>query len=286
MKVNGEVVDPKILENERARLTQSQADRPPDLTVSDEEIWKIAESNVVNRILLIQEGRKRFPDLSDKEVKRKVKELSKQFGPGAQIDAFTTLAEDEIRIEKLLGDVRRGIDPPQEEEIKERYKTDPDAWAKPEKVHCSHIVRHIFGGADPNASLQQIMQAQQLLKAGQPFDEVGKRFSDNFGQAGDLGTFARGAMVDSFENVVFRMKPGEISDVFKTEFGYHIALVHEVFPAKERSYSEARKDVLDTLRRERQDRAVKNFVESLSNQATIERSDKDTSTEHPPASTE
>ena len=286
MKVNGEVVDPKILENERARLTQSQADRPPDLTVSDEEIWKIAESNVVNRILLIQEGRKRFPDLSDKEVKRKVKELSKQFGPEAQIDAFTTLAEDEIRIEKLLRDVRRGIGPPQEEEIKERYKADPGAWAEPEKVHCSHIVRHIFGGADPNASLQQIMQAQELLKAGQPFDEVGKRFSDNFGQAGDLGTFARGAMVDSFENAVFRMKPGEISDVFKTEFGYHIALVHEVFPSKERSYSEARKDVLDTLRRERQDRAVKNFVESLSNQATIERSDKDTSTEHPPASTE
>ena len=112
-----------------------------------------------------------------------------------------------------------------------------------------------------------------MIKSGQPFEAVAQRFSDQFGQAGDLGTFPRGQMVEKFDNVVFRMKPGQISDVFQTQFGYHIALLHEKIAAQERTFAEAKGDVVRSLLAQRRDKAVTDYLEELRASAKIEEDD-------------
>jgi parvulin-like peptidyl-prolyl isomerase len=273
MKIDGHQIDPQELTNEFHRLMQSQADRPDDLKVSEDEVRELAREHVVSKWLIVREARNRVSEVTADEVKRRAKQLQKQYGPQFDPESHREDIEDDIRVDKLVQEINTSVPKVSEEEARAEFDSDPSQYAEPARVHVSHIVRHTFGGADPGKSLQQIMEAQRQLKQGAPWEAVARQFSDQHGQAGDLGTFARGAMVDKFENVVFRMNPGEISDVFQTEFGYHIALVHETFPQRERSFQEARADVVRSIRERREREAFDRFVESLREAATIERED-------------
>ena len=273
MKIDGEHVDPQELSAEFRRLMESQADRPDALRVSEEDLREMAVENVINKRLLEKAARKRFPEITTEELRKRANELRERFGPQFDPDRYQREIEDDVRIAKLVRQVSSTAPRVTRDDAKARFEQDPSRWAEPEQVHASHIVRHTFGGANPGKALQQIMEAQQLLKQGTPFAAVARQFSDQHGQAGDLGTFARGAMVEKFENVVFRMAPGEMSDVFQTEFGYHIALVHERHPARERSFQEAMNDVVATLRSEREQEALDAYVSSLRETATIERNE-------------
>ncbi|MFP4378208.1 MAG: peptidylprolyl isomerase, partial [Spirochaetales bacterium] len=210
MKINGHEIDPQRLSSEYHRLKDSQKERPSELQVSDAELEQIAKKNVVAQELLTEEARKEFPTIKPEEFKKRAKQLQNQFGPQFKPEDHRPQMEDDIRVQKLLDQTAREVPDVSEEDARAAYESDPKRWEQPAQVHVSHIVRHTFGGADPNKSLTQIMEAQALIKQGQPFEAVAKRFSDQHGQAGDLGTFERGSMVERFENVVFRMKPGQI----------------------------------------------------------------------------
>jgi peptidyl-prolyl cis-trans isomerase SurA len=73
------------------------------------------------------------------------------------------------------------------------------------------------------------------LRRGANFSELAKSFSADSAsrpQGGELGWFRRGVMVKSFEDVAFRLKPGEISDVVPSPFGFHIIQVERIQPAE------------------------------------------------------
>lgn len=83
--------------------------------------------------------------------------------------------------------------------------------------------------------------AESLLKRirnGAKFDELAKRYSDDPGSAplgGDLGWFRRGRMVKAFEDVAFSLPVGAVSNVVKTEFGYHIIKVERIRPGERKA---------------------------------------------------
>ena len=69
--------------------------------------------------------------------------------------------------------------------------------------------------------------AEQILKdlkSGKEFAELARQHSDGPSgpKGGDLGRFTRGQMVPEFDKVVFKLKPGAVSDIVETQFGYHI----------------------------------------------------------------
>lgn len=271
MKIDNQSIDPGELSAEFRRLMQNQIDRPENLKLPEDQVRRMAAENVINKHLIVREARRRFPTVKMEEIRRRAAGLQKRYGDQFDPARYHAEMEDDVRVDRLIREINASVEEVSVQEAREEYDADPSRFGEPERVHVSHIVRHTFGGADPGKSLQQILEAQAMLKAGQPFEAVSRRFSDQHGQAGDLGTFARGAMVDKFENVVFRMKSGETSDVFQTEFGYHIALVHERFPAREREFDEARSDVVRSIRERREREAFDAFVESLREAATIER---------------
>lgn len=96
-------------------------------------------------------------------------------------------------------------------------------------IHARHIMAvHKHGTQDSAAvdsALIKIRQLQDSLRAGADFAELAQRYSDDPGSAsrgGDLGTFPRRRFVQEFEEVAFKLKPGQVSDVVKTGFGYHL----------------------------------------------------------------
>jgi foldase protein PrsA len=84
------------------------------------------------------------------------------------------------------------------------------------KIKCSHILVK---------KQSEALAIQERLKQGEKFAKLAKELSIDPGSAkrdGSLGYFGRGAMVKPFEEVAFKLQIGEVSDLVKSEFGYHI----------------------------------------------------------------
>ena len=83
------------------------------------------------------------------------------------------------------------------------------------KAHCAHIL------------VEKLSLAQELktrIAKGESFANLAKQYSMDGSKrrGGDLGFFGRGAMVPEFEKTAFALKKGQVSDIVKTQFGYHI----------------------------------------------------------------
>ncbi len=110
-----------------------------------------------------------------------------------------------------------------------------------EEVHARHILISFStgtkngapAGRSPELALARAISITQQLQKGADFAELAKKYSDDPGskdKGGDLGWFPRGVMVKEFEDAAFSLKPGEISDPIKTQYGFHIIQVLEKDP--------------------------------------------------------
>ena len=89
--------------------------------------------------------------------------------------------------------------------------------------------------AERAAAIVRAESALAEVRRGTDFSMVARRLSDDPGtkeRGGDLGWFRRGQMVDAFDRVAFRLRPGQISDIVTSPFGYHIIIVDRVQPGE------------------------------------------------------
>ncbi len=124
------------------------------------------------------------------------------------------------------------------------YKADPKRFEAPEQVKIRHI---LILGNEPAARTE----AEQLLaelKAGADFETMAKTRSkdpNSTAKGADLGTSARGRLLKPFEDAAFKLnKPGELSGVVETSFGFHIIKLDEKRAAGIRAFSEVRDDLM------------------------------------------
>ncbi len=112
-------------------------------------------------------------------------------------------------------------------EVEDYYEINLDQYKVPEKIRA----RHILIKTDPSDTSAQLSEkrkkAEKILaeaKSGTDFAELARKHSQDAtaSDGGDLGYFARGEMIGPFEKAAFALKPGEISPVVKTRFGFHI----------------------------------------------------------------
>lgn len=123
----------------------------------------------------------------------------------------------------------------------------------------SVCARHIIlmsapGDTDKNtAQKQQLMDSIRVrIKRGEKFERLAKMYSQDASsqRGGDLGCFARGMMVKEFEDVAFSLKKGELSKVFKTQFGFHLVQVTNKIPAAPPNYTIAKPHIEELLRQQ------------------------------------
>lgn len=123
-------------------------------------------------------------------------------------------------------------------DAKAYYEANKDSF-KVDEVTASHIL------VKDEATAKEV---QAKLKAGEKFEDLAKTYSiDGSAESGgSLGTFGRGAMVKDFEDAAFALKEGEISDIVKTEFGYHIIKVTGKNQGT-KTYEEAKDSIISNL---------------------------------------
>lgn len=118
------------------------------------------------------------------------------------------------------------------------YESNKDSF-KVDEVTASHIL------VKDEATAKEV---KKKLDAGEKFEDLAKEYGTDGTKdtGGSLGTFGRGQMVKEFEDAVFAMKPGEISDLVKTEFGYHIIKLTDKNQGT-RTYEEVKESIISNL---------------------------------------
>lgn len=162
------------------------------------------------------------------------------------------------------------LSPPRNKDITEHYRKTREQFAVPERVKAGHIVKNVDEDTDEAAALAAIQLAERKLSEGAVFEEVADELSDCAGNGGQLGVFPRGEMVAEFESVVFAMAPGEVSSIFRSPFGFHIAKVYERRPEGVAPLEEVREHLATELFEEKKRKAVEQYLDRLWAKASIQ----------------
>jgi parvulin-like peptidyl-prolyl isomerase len=258
LRVNNEIIEDEVIREEirtlRMRLAEAMPQEHPATIEARAKEW--ARDNVIERVLLRQAA------LADAEpVPAEV--VEKAGGNAAE-------AELQFRIERLAIRHAGRIAPPRNKDVVEYYRQHRENMVIPEAVRATHIIKNVDETNSEETALGAIRAAEDRIKAGEKFEVVADELSDCPGNGGDLGWFPRGQMVPEFESVVFAMKPGEISPIFRTTFGFHIAKVYGHADERMATLEEARTQIEKHLLTEKHQKALERLCDHLRARATVE----------------
>jgi peptidyl-prolyl cis-trans isomerase D len=157
------------------------------------------------------------------------------------------------------------------EDLERAYEAQRAKYTTPEQIRASHIL-FATEGKDDATVRAQAEQVLKEVKAGGDFAALAKKYSadeTNAQQGGDLDFFSRGRMVAAFENAAFALAPGEVSDLVKTEFGYHIIKLTERRPAVVRPLSDpdVQKEIESQLFREQTEQQTAQLSDAIAAEA-------------------
>lgn len=201
--------------------------------------------------------------VSAESVKEFYEKNRKQFEVPQQIRAEFVVLSREALAEQVT------VSP---DEIKSAYEKNAKNYVAQEERRASHIL--IQASADAPEAEQKAARAkiesilQQVRKNPSDFAKLAKEHSQDPGSSpkgGDLGFFPRGAMVKPFEEAAFSMKVNQVSDVVRTEFGFHIIRLTGIKPGKVRSLEEARDSIAAELKLQAAGKKFAEAAETFSN---------------------
>lgn len=166
-----------------------------------------------------------------------------------------------------------------DEEVKAWYDSHQDQYKQPEERRASHIL--ITVAKDAPADAVKAAQAKiadilaQVKKNPGNFANLAKQYSQDPGsakQGGDLGWFGHGAMVKPFEDAAFSLKEGAVSDVVRSDFGFHIIQVTGVHAEKVKTLADVRAQIAASLKEQSAQKKFAEASEGFTN-AVYEQSD-------------
>ncbi len=166
-----------------------------------------------------------------------------------------------------------GTTPVTDAEIQQYYTQHQKEYQVADQVRVRHILISVPRGADAKTDAAAKAKAEDLLKqlrGGANFAELAKKNSDDPGskvQGGELGFIQHGVTVPEFDKAAFAMNPGQISDVVKTQFGYHIIQTEEKQTAHTKPLEEVKTQIATTLEQQKKAQAEQAFAQNLANEA-------------------
>jgi len=277
--VNGEVIYSSDLEREVAALA-----RQYNIDLNSEngrkqraEINKIVLDQVIEQRLILQEARRLGAEATTQQLDEAMTGIKRNFPTPAEFEmalAQRGLTEaalrDRLRTTITVQNIAAKVSAATvtEAEIQKQFQANRAQYDKPEQVH----VRHILVESDAEARF-----ALARLNRGEKFEDLARQLSKDPGskeQGGDLGFVSKGQLVPEFERAAFALqRPGELSPVVKTQYGYHVIQ----FVARTAAQPAVLETVRNQIRREllgkKQEADFQAWVKQLKVKAKITRSD-------------
>ena len=237
--------------------------------------------------LLASEAKTRGITVTPEEVTERIGQIKSQFPNEAEFQKelakrHTTMAElqedqrrDILNLKTIEAEVapRLTVTP---QELDAFYQQNPDRFQEPEQVRASHILISVAQDATPEAKQAAKAEADGILKrvkAGEDFAALAKAHSKDPGSAqagGDLNFFPKEQMVPEFSNAAWALKPGEISDVVQSQFGYHIIKLTERRAGRTVPLAEVKDRLEEFLKQRKQQELIQQYLLGLKSKYRVE----------------
>ena len=256
--------------------------------ISEEQVEKFKESILgilINRELLYQESKRQGIAIDENKVFEQLMGVKQRFPSEAEFKKTMeemNLTEKDIKIQITKAMVIRDLVEKNitqktnitDKETKAYYDAHPEAFKQSEEVKASHILIKVDSDADASKKAkarEKIEKVQTKLRNGEDFSTLAKEHSEGPSnvKGGDLGYFKRGQMVKPFEEVAFKLKPNEVSDIVETQFGYHLIKVYEKKSEGTTSYKEAKDKISQYLKQEKGKAEIRKYIDKLREKAEI-----------------
>lgn len=296
-KVNGVEIKANSI-----RLQLSSAMRKGQRNFSPAEkrevISKLVDKEIV-RELVHQEGKATQVKIDPKDIEDAVKDVMKPYKNKEDFKKALKargLTEDELRssikvdlmAKRLIDNQVRGKIKITDDDVKKYYESNKKKFFRPESYRASHIFISIFPPElIKSTPINELKARKEELdkeakkridgilaefKAGADFAELAKKYSHDSASAqngGDLDFIYKGVFDPDFDEAVSKMKIGDVSDVVKTSYGYHIIKLEETKPAEQATFAEMKEAIQKHLFMEQAKKKVEKYLQGLRKKAKI-----------------
>lgn len=271
--VNGEEFGNDICMFQLQRISQEKPG------ISEKDAKKEITENIIKHSLLKQAADKKVGDVPEKQIETELNRLKQNYPSEAEFQKMCAMnrtseelikkdIEQSLKINIFVRDLTKMVPPPPTHIMKKYYERERKVSMKPKEIHAAHIVKKI-DPANPETTYNEMMDIRKKLLDGAKFADVADEHSSCNDKGGDLGYFARGKMVEEFDVIAFSMNKGEVSPIFQTPFGYHIATVYDIKKPERLTFEDCKDDIKAEITAKLQDEAVDKWVEKEKAKADI-----------------
>jgi parvulin-like peptidyl-prolyl isomerase len=279
--VNGERIEDQEIQQEVQRLRPSyeQAFTEKDPAEREAQLLDWSKENVIERVLLRQEARNNGEPIPAADVEAALARLKQQYEKPEDLykefnavtdDSVKAMIEVQMKVERKIHGVYAAVPEPSEGEIRAYYDQNKERFTIGEQIRVAHIVKYVNWQTDEATAFDVITRAHQEILAGAPFEAVVSKYTDCADNGGDLGYVVRGQLVEEFEDIVFNLSAGQVSEAFRSRFGFHIAKLYERQPPSISPLKAVRGQVLDEVKEQKREQALGDYLDTLRGKAVVE----------------
>src|ERR1700676_637834 len=290
-RVNNEIITRSDLD--KARVASEEDARqecqgkctPDQLRVDIEDRQKNSLRDLIDQSLLVQRGKDMGLNVEPEVIKR-LDQLRQQNKIDSMEDLEKAVTSQGSNWEDFKNNIRNGLLTQRvissevgshinigKEEISKYYNDHKKEFVRPEQVALREIEVSTEGKKDEQLPelKKKAETALKRVKDGEDFGEIAKRFSDSTTakQGGFLGVYKRGELSKELEELVFKMKKNELTDVMDTKQGYLVLQVLERYEAGEQPLNKVENEIMDHLYGQRMEPAMRQYLKTLREQSYV-----------------
>lgn len=287
--VNGEKIMQSAVNEELTKRIDVMSQRMGGQQMPEaqkQQMRKRVVDMMVDQVLLEQKLKEKGLSVSDEKVIDEIKKIAGQEGQtledvekeiqqwGMTLNDLKTQIRLKLMMDALIEAEAKDATV-SAEDVRKFYDENPQHFDQPEQVQASHILVKVDPEATPEAKAEAKKKIEDILKQvkdGGDFAALAKEHSDcpSAAQGGDLGAFGRGQMVKEFEEAAFGMKPGEVSGIVETQFGYHIIKVTDKTEAGKVPFDEVKDQIEGYLTQQKRSEFWQTYSQKMRDDAKIE----------------
>lgn len=278
--VNGERIEDSAIQKEVERLRPEYEETFAWMDPAEREaqLHDWAKENIIERTLLHQEVKKDGIIIPKAEIEEFFARLKENLKDDREFFKDIGIEDDEqlkqfiervLQAEQKYDQICKDLPKPSQTDIQQYYEENKEQFEHDEQIRVAHIVKYIDWQTDEKTAYNAIKQASDEMEKGVLFEAVANRYTD-CKESGDPVYIIRDEMAEEFNDVVFNLGKGEVSDIFRTRFGFHIAKVYDRKPAVVPKLEEVKSEIKAILKKQMREKAIEDFIDQLKSNAKIE----------------
>jgi peptidyl-prolyl cis-trans isomerase SurA len=290
-RVNNEVITRSELDKAKATAEEDAQQEcqgrctPEQLNEEIENRRKNALRDLIDQSLLVQRGKDMGLSV-EPEVIKKLDQIRVQNKLESMEDLEKAVTSQGINWEDFKDNIRKGVLTQRvisqevgshinisKEDVAKYYNEHKKDYIRPEQVALREIVVGTEGKKDSELPdlKKKAETALKRVKDGEDFGEIAKRFSDGATakQGGFLGIYKRGELSKELEDIVFKMKKNDLTDIMDTKQGYLLLQVLEHYDEGEQPLNKVENEITDKLYTEKMEPKLRDYLKTLREQSYV-----------------